>query len=42
VPAVLRNLWVYQGLEGEPTTTLSAMAQHRWPAFPDRRNWASR
>ena len=34
VPAVLRNMWVYQGLNNEPTTTLKAMAQHRWPTFP--------
>jgi soluble lytic murein transglycosylase-like protein len=42
VPAVLRNMWVYQGLDGEPTPTLGALAQHRWPAFPDSRHWASR
>ena len=34
VPAVLRNMWVYQGLNNEPTDTLKAMAQHRWPVFP--------
>jgi peptidoglycan lytic transglycosylase len=34
VPAVLRNMWVYQGLNNEPTVTLKAMAQHRWPSFP--------
>ena len=34
VPAVLRNMWVYQGLNNEPTVTLDAMAQHRWPLFP--------
>jgi len=34
VPAVLRNMWVYQGLNNEPTLTLKAMAQHRWPSFP--------
>ena len=34
VPAVLRNMWVYQGLNNEPTVTLKAMAQHRWPTFP--------
>jgi len=34
VPAVLRNMWVYQGLNNEPTITLKAMAQHRWPSFP--------
>jgi soluble lytic murein transglycosylase-like protein len=37
VPAVLRNLWVYQGLAGAPTPTLEALAQHRWPAFPTAR-----
>ena len=34
VPAVLRNMWVYQGLNDEARTTLRAMAEHRWPTFP--------
>lgn len=34
VPAVLRNMWVYQGLNGEDTPALRAMAEHRWPTFP--------
>jgi len=34
VPAVMRNMWVYQGLNNEPTRTLKDMAQHRWPSFP--------
>ena len=34
VPSVLRNMWVYQGLNREKTSTLQAMAEHRWPAFP--------
>ena len=34
VPAVLRNMWVYQGLNRTETPTLKAMAQHLWPAFP--------
>jgi soluble lytic murein transglycosylase-like protein len=34
VPAVLRNMWVYQGLNGEQTTTLHTIAEHRWPSFP--------
>ena len=34
VPAVLRNMWVYQGLNNEQTTTLRAMAEHKWPVFP--------
>ena len=37
VPAVMRNLWVYEGLEGEDQDSLKAMAQHRWPAFPTGR-----
>ena len=37
VPAVLRNLWVYQGFEGRPTLTLTELAQHRWPSFPGPR-----
>jgi soluble lytic murein transglycosylase-like protein len=34
VPSVLRNMWVYQGLDGEDTPSLKAMAQHQWPSFP--------
>ncbi len=34
VPAVLRNMWVYQGISRTATPSLSALAQHRWPAFP--------
>jgi len=34
VPSVMRNMWVYQGLNDEDTATLKAMAEHRWPAFP--------
>lgn len=37
VPAVMRNLWIYQGFEGQPTVTLNELAQHRWPSFPARR-----
>jgi soluble lytic murein transglycosylase-like protein len=34
VPAVLRNMWVYQGLGDEDTPALKSMAEHRWPSFP--------
>lgn len=34
VPAVMRNMWVYQGLNDEDTTSLHAIAEHHWPAFP--------
>jgi soluble lytic murein transglycosylase-like protein len=34
VPAVLRNLWVYEGLENREPQSLKAIAQHRWPSFP--------
>ena len=34
VPAVFRNLWVYQGLANAEMPTLNALAQHRWPEFP--------
>jgi soluble lytic murein transglycosylase len=37
VPAVLRNLWVYQGIAGAEMPTLDALVQHRWPAFPTAR-----
>jgi soluble lytic murein transglycosylase len=37
VPAVLRNMWVIQGLKGEKTPTLTSLAQHKWPDFPARR-----
>lgn len=36
VPAVMRNLWVYQGISGEQQTSLKALAQHRWPAVQTR------
>jgi soluble lytic murein transglycosylase-like protein len=42
VPAVFRNMWVYQGLARAETPTLSALAQHRWPAFPAGRTNLSR
>ena len=34
VPAVLRNMWVYEGMAGTPQATLKSVAQHKWPAFP--------
>lgn len=34
VPSVLRNMWVYQGLNNEDTSSLKDMAQHHWPSFP--------
>jgi soluble lytic murein transglycosylase len=34
VPAVMRNMWVYQGLAGAEQPSLRALAEHRWPAFP--------
>jgi soluble lytic murein transglycosylase-like protein len=37
VPAVLRNMWVIQGLKGEKTPTLTSLVQHKWPDFPARR-----
>jgi len=37
VPSVLRNMWVIQGLKGEPTPTLTSLAQHKWPDFPTKR-----
>ena len=37
VPAVMRNLWVYEGLQGRETQSLKALAQHRWPGFPEAR-----
>ena len=34
VPAVLRNMWVYQGLAGAEQPALRAITEHHWPAFP--------
>jgi soluble lytic murein transglycosylase len=31
VPSVMRNMWVYQGLDNERQETLATMAEHRWP-----------
>jgi soluble lytic murein transglycosylase len=37
VPAVLRNMWVYQQLQGSAQPSLRSLAQHRWPPFPVKR-----
>jgi soluble lytic murein transglycosylase len=37
VPAVLRNMWVYQAQAGGNPPSLAAMAAHHWPAFPTSR-----
>ena len=37
VPAIMRNLWVYQELEGAQQSSLKSLAQHQWPAFPVKR-----
>lgn len=37
VPAVFRNMWVYQGIAGAEAPTLKSMVEHRWPAFPGGR-----
>jgi soluble lytic murein transglycosylase-like protein len=37
VPAVLRNLWVYEGLANREPASLRAIAQHRWPTVPQSR-----
>ncbi len=37
VPAVMRNLWVYEGLSREEQASLKAVAQHRWPGVPGAR-----
>jgi len=42
VPAVMRNLWVYEGLEHKDQSSLKALAQHRWPAFPATSGVAAR
>ena len=34
VPAVMRNLWVYEKLAGTPPKTLKELAEGRWPSFP--------
>ena len=36
VAIVLRNYWIYQRETGAPTTSLTALAKGRWPAFPER------
>ena len=37
VPAVLRNMWVYQAKGGGNPPSLAAIAAHKWPAFPTSR-----
>ena len=34
IPAVLRNMWVYEALAGTPRKSLKDIAQNRWPSFP--------
>ena len=34
VPAVLRNMWVYDGLTGGQQASLKLIAQHKWPTVP--------
>lgn len=34
VPAVLRNMWVYDGLAGGGQASLKLIAQHKWPNVP--------
>ena len=36
IPAVLRNMWVYEALAGTPRKSLKEIAQNRWPSFPSR------
>ncbi len=36
VPSVLRNMFVYQGMDGRDQPALKSLAQHQWPAFPTR------
>jgi len=37
VPAVLRNMWVYQAKNGGNPPSLATIAAHHWPAFPTTR-----
>ncbi len=34
VPAVLRNMWVYDGLAGGNQASLKTIAEHKWPTVP--------
>ena len=34
VPTILRNYWVYQRAAGEPSPSLVALSQGKWPLFP--------
>ena len=36
VPAVLRNYFVYHALAGSRAPALKAIAEHRWPRYPER------
>ena len=33
IERVVTNLWIYQMRMGQPTPTLDALAQHRWPSY---------
>lgn len=34
VPTILRNFWIYQAEAGEPSPSLTELAQGKWPRFP--------
>ena len=36
IPAVLRNMWVYDKLAGTTPNSLKELAEGRWPSFPSR------
>ena len=45
VGIVLRNYWMYEAQQGKPSVSRAALAQGKWPRFPDgkdrtRLTWA--
>ena len=34
VPTILRNFWIYQAQAGQPSPSLTELAQGKWPRFP--------
>jgi soluble lytic murein transglycosylase-like protein len=38
VGIVLRNYWMYEAQQGKPSVSRAALAQGKWPRFPDSKD----
>ena len=35
---MLRNYWMYEAQQGKPSVSRAALAQGKWPRFPDSKD----